>query len=50
MKLEDTIKAIYYCINYLKMKEISINENYFIFKMHKYCMSKTLKFPQLTPN
>ena len=31
MKLEDTIKAIYYSINYLKMKEISINENYFIF-------------------
>ena len=31
IKIEDTIKAIYYCINYLKMKEISINENYFIY-------------------
>ena len=31
IKIEDTIKSINYCLNYLKMKEISTNENYFIF-------------------
>ena len=30
-KIEDKIKAINYCMNYLKMKEININENYFIY-------------------
>ncbi len=31
MIIEDTIKSLNYCINYLKMKEISTNEKYFIY-------------------
>ena len=31
MSIEDTIKSLNYCINYLKMKEINTNEKYFIF-------------------
>ena len=31
MVIEDTIKYMNHCINYLKMKEISINEKYFIY-------------------
>ena len=31
IKIEDTIKSINYCLNYLKMKEIASNENYFIY-------------------
>ena len=30
-KIENKIKAINYCLNYLKMKEIRINENFFIY-------------------
>ena len=31
MNIEDTIKSINYCINYLKMKEINSNEKFFIY-------------------
>ena len=31
IRIEDTIKSMNYCLNYLKMKEISANENYFIY-------------------
>ena len=31
MTIEDTIKSINYCINYLKMKEINSNEKFFIY-------------------
>ena len=31
LKIEDTIQSINYCLNYLKMKEISKGENYFIY-------------------
>ena len=31
MNIEDIIKSINYCINYLKMKEIHTNEKYFIY-------------------
>jgi hypothetical protein len=30
-QIEDTIKSINYCLSYLRMKEISTNENFFIF-------------------
>ena len=31
MNVEDTVKSINYCINYLKMKEINTNEKFFIY-------------------
>ena len=31
MMIEDTIKSLNYCINYLKMKEINTNEKFFIY-------------------
>ena len=31
MQIEDTIKSLNYCINYLKMKEINTNEKFFIY-------------------
>jgi hypothetical protein len=31
MEIEDTIKSLNYCINYLKMKEINTNEKFFIY-------------------
>ena len=31
MNIEDTIKSLNYCINYLKMKEINSNEKFFIY-------------------
>jgi hypothetical protein len=43
MNVEDTVKSINYCINYLKMKEINTNEKFFIYfntnkKMMEYLM------------
>lgn len=29
--IEDTIKSLNYCLNYLKMKEIDTNEKFFIY-------------------
>ena len=31
ISMEDTIKSLNYCINYLKMKELGTNENFFIY-------------------